>query len=228
MKLAVAIAIVGACATTSPTPTDDTDTILARRAAEPIACPTGTAEVVVTGVHYCAARCAGALEGNLWFAGLDLVARYDDGPVFAVRRQDSTIARPAQVPDDVCRTLPHGCACTSAACLYDWHAVAFDRDAIGIPPRCTADDPACGPEAFDHGCVAAAGTRKPITNIAPGYTDCDHDGECVNSGCGYQCESTRKVDPHVAYTCQGNSAMDHRLAHAMCGCIQHACAWFEM
>jgi hypothetical protein len=216
----IAVVVLAACGPnvrSDTTPPSRSDT----RARE---CPRGGRALVGSGVLYCLATCEGALEDDVSFSGMYLVARYDDGLVFAA-------TGPRTTPDEVCRALPHGCACTTPACQHDWLSLAnAQHDKIGVPPRCLADDPECGPEAFDHGCIGELGYRPgarrvPITQIRAGaHDDCDHDGECVASGAGPPCNSTRKIDPHISYI----NGLDHAPPGALCGCIDHACALFSM
>jgi hypothetical protein len=63
-----------------------------------------------------------------------------------------------------------------------------------------------------------------VRELLAAPADCDSDGECIDSGCGYRCLSTRDRSDHF-YLCLGISDLDNALATAACGCFHHHCAW---
>jgi hypothetical protein len=228
MRLELAVAALAACAA-------------GQRVSETDSCPPGSDEIRFGGDRYCAVRCAGALEDDVSFQGLELFGRYDDGPVFHAFQSQ----RAGDPPDWLCRSLPHGCECATPACTYNYGVLAREasthrRTLNGrilhgqVPPRCQASDPDCGPEAFSQRCIGELGyhpgaARFPVFEIAPGpHNDCDFDGECAASGWGRPCRSTRKADTGDlgdAYVGGVRRSLHER---ALCGCIQHTCALFEI
>jgi hypothetical protein len=200
-------------------------------------CPPGASELRVGDVQYCLISCHGAIEDGVHHTGTDFVGRFDDGIVVALQRGGADgfyVATPSGAPEAVCRWLPHGCRCTTPACKFAearWTAIRNDDRAV--MPRCEASDPDCGPEAFRGVCVASLGfqpgvARRPIGRGHDPNRPCSFDGECVNSGCGYQCLSVRTLERGTTFTCIGHPATDALLDRALCGCVEGSCSWFEV
>lgn len=205
-------------------------------------CPPGSSELRVGDVQYCLISCHGALEDTVYYTGTDSVGVFDDGRVVVVQRHDangSSIDTPRGVPDAVCRWLPHGCRCTTPACKYATPSTTADQDGNPIVrPRCEASDPDCGPETFRGVCPAAVGYepgvgRYPLVSdpLTPGHA-CTYDGECINSGCGYQCSSIATIEKRIAdqivFTCEARVGLEEIYNRALCGCVQGNCVWFEV
>jgi hypothetical protein len=100
-------------------------------------------------------------------------------------------------------------------------------------PRCTPDDPACGPLRYLGGAESTrrkvcSDRRVPIDRaFSPAYGSlsggtCSHDGECSVGGCGNQCTTWTNAGGYG--TCEGHSRMEE--APAYCGCVEGSCAWF--
>lgn len=92
-----------------------------------------------------------------------------------------------------------------------------------LGPRCAGDDLACEPvpynlrEAYDP-----LGDRHAdvLGELSAGA--CEHDGECVQAGCGNHCVSWELGGAHEAATCEG-----YQFSRAVfCGCVAGECAWF--
>lgn len=192
-----------------------------------------------TGAAYCLITCEGAAQDGS-FGGTPV----DDGIVRPLGGAAYTPEASA-LPPEVCAKLPHGCRCTTPACTYahDRERASHDltrREAFddGIDPafaaRCRADDRACGAQPFRRTCLDNVFTRadQPIhlvfhdhaRELLAAPVDCDSDGECVDSGCGYQCSSTRDHS-HRVYTCIGLPGVEEQLGSAACGCFHQHCAW---
>jgi hypothetical protein len=206
-------------------------------------CPRDTEQVDTAEARYCVATCVGILEDGVRFAGLSNVVHYDGAEVFAIPHQnlDGTFhSPPTSVPEEVCRRLPHGCACSDRACLWveerERRGREFARQpstSAPFPARCEGGDPACGPEAFSHQCLDRAGyragrQRTPVFGRQRQQEpNCSHDGECIDSGCGYGCLSVRaREDPSIAALCLRDPKSDAALADAFCGCVEGSCRWF--
>jgi hypothetical protein len=108
-------------------------------------------------------------------------------------------------------------------------------------PRCvpTATEP-CEPLPYCKqktwpGCANApsfqpGAARKPT--LAPGSAiyglelpqtagECQHDGECVQAGCGNGCVA------YTAPTMPGTCPWIPQLTNSFCGCVSGSCVWFE-
>ncbi|MCZ7680249.1 MAG: hypothetical protein M5U28_16370 [Sandaracinaceae bacterium] len=89
-------------------------------------------------------------------------------------------------------------------------------------PRCSAASPFCLPEAYE-GCAATTyrpGATRHLLDIGHAGGACEHDGECVQAGCGNDCVAWDLAGG--AGTCEG-----YTLSHpAYCGCVEGRCAWF--
>ncbi len=190
-------------------------------------CPAGSREIAVGVERYCVLSCSGVLEDSVRCGGWG-VGRFDGALVCLVQHHDPSTSScvvvngpPTTPPNEVCRALPHGCVCSDPACTWTG------------PERCAASDPQCGPEAFSGTCLDRVGYR-PTATRRPAFggsfvrsldNPCTFDGECVNSGCGYQCLSTTRHS-NMGYTCEGHGEWDRALADAFCGCVAGQCAWF--
>jgi hypothetical protein len=131
-----------------------------------------------------------------------------------------------------------------------WHPLSSDapscpwRTPSAEPgePRCRQGDPWCGPDTL-FACLddlryerdaARHLVMEPVQwPVAP---RCTYDGECVaNRGCGPStCERVPpKIAPsgtsleNVYYVCGLNTTGENPLRNDFCGCVDHACAWFE-
>lgn len=116
-------------------------------------------------------------------------------------------------------------------------SLSMDDAALGVRidlhwkpgPRCTPDNPACGPipVARDK-CPADVGYRADSTRVLvfqdqdPGGDQCRHDGECDSSFCE-SCFSTRELDRTISGDCFYRSGMK---PHALCGCVAGRCTFF--
>ncbi len=195
-------------------------------------CPQGTEEIDAAGERYCLGTCEGALEDNVRFSGVDYIDRFDDGPLYKLRGGLASTTKP---PDDLCRSLPHGCACTTPACTYGRRQIAATNPfEPNTPPRCLEQDPSCGPEAFAGSCVGTIGYHRGVHRrpVYPSYStrpfvrdECSYDGECVASGWGPACVSVHKIQPDVSYI---GGADPEPLQQALCGCVHNACELFEV
>lgn len=196
-------------------------------------CPPGASELRVGDVQYCLISCHGAIEDSVHYNGTHRVGTFDDGIVVALQRgEGGAPSMPKTVPDAVCRWLPRGCRCTTPACRFAERRNTALREEVPPPmSRCEVRDPDCGPEAFRHSCVAEVGYQPGVSRRPFGGPDpkrpCSFDGECVDSGCGYQCLSTRGSEA-TSYTCIGLPYEDARLDRALCGCVEGSCRWFEV
>ena len=194
-------------------------------------CPDGSRTMDVKGVRYCIVSCPGVLEDRVWFVGLWELADFDGAKVFSVQHHDANgvvVERPQEIPQEVCRALPRGCSCASEPCRpADVLEAAVPRPKA----RCSVDDAECGPEAFSRTCLDWAGyrARAPRLRVGRNAVDqpCFHDGECANSGCGYQCLSFRSVRVDEAFECIGKPQTEKVLADAFCGCVEGTCGWFK-
>src|SRR5262245_61876069 len=85
--------------------------------------------------------------------------------------------------------------------------------------RCAADDSACGPEPFRAQCLEQTDYSRnaPRVPFAPQPQregdECAYDGECADSGCGYQCLSLRSGG-NDAFTCEGRPDVEEQLEDA--------------
>jgi len=91
-------------------------------------------------------------------------------------------------------------------------------------PRCTADDPACGPVPYEAACVERTDydpkARRTLVSARSGLGPCGYDGECGVGGCGNECVPTHLVD-HGG-TCEGRIGWEN----VYCGCVEAKCVWF--
>ncbi len=91
-------------------------------------------------------------------------------------------------------------------------------------PRCSANDPACGPRPYEgEGCVDLDATRswsRRVIGLRETKSACTHDGEC--GACNAVC--TDYV--HRPFACTDEYATG--LRDAYCGCVDGACRWFEL
>jgi hypothetical protein len=188
-------------------------------------CPRGSRTVEVGTDRYCIVTCAGALEDRVHVDGAWGGGAYDGALVALVQHHDPSTSScvvvnrpPPFLPPEVCALLPHGCVCQDAACTWSGRE------------RCAASDPQCGPEAFSNECVDRVGYRatapRRVVRRAQRDNACSYDGECVSSGCGYSCDSTRG-NGGMSYTCEGHGDLDEALADAYCGCVAGICSWFK-
>lgn len=115
-------------------------------------------------------------------------------------------AEEGPLPEAICEQLPNGCDAPPR---------------VGPPtgPRCTPDNPLCLPRPYE-GCHAFAvdGPRRP-SELGTSAGACEHDGECMISGCGNDCV---RWDQTGAGTCEGY--LPER--PTFCGCVSGACQWF--
>jgi hypothetical protein len=179
----------------------------------------------------CVVSCPGVLEDRVWFVGLWALAQFDGSKVFSVQHHDANgvvVDPPPEIPEEVCRALPRGCTCSSELCKP---SEALAANPAQLEARCSADDAECGPEAFSHTCLDWAGyrpraPRRIVMASALRSQSCSYDGECANSGCGYQCLSLRNPRSNESFLCIKNFRMEALLADAFCGCVEGTCAWF--
>jgi hypothetical protein len=197
-----------------------------------IDCPGGSSAMDVRGVRYCLVTCPGALEDDLRYRGLARIDAVDGALILAVESDDRGRAQavPGSVPEEVCRALPTGCSCATEACRALHGETSTES---GPRSRCLASDPGCGPQAFEHECRDALGyrsaaPRKPMGGTQGVERPCTYDGECFDSGCGYQCLSVhhRTAGKQVSFTCEANERIGYALRDAYCGCVAGNCAWF--
>jgi hypothetical protein len=198
-------------------------------------CPPGASELRVGDIQYCLISCHGAIEDQVHYTGTGWVGTFDDGIVVAVHQREGGIdPGMPKTPDAVCRWLPHGCQCATPACRFaEKRRAAIAAEQAVHMPRCEASDPDCGPEPFRGTCVAGLGfqpgvSRVPISRGHDPDRPCSFDGECVNSGCGYQCLSVQTLQANTAYTCIGLPKVDALLDRALCGCVEGSCSWFTV
>ena len=94
----------------------------------------------------------------------------------------------------------------------------------GLGPRCAATDPACRPEAYDHGAhFDPDGPRHPGALADHSIGSCHHDGDCRVGGCGNHCMSWEYGGAHEGATCEGY-VFQHPV---FCGCVAGECGWFS-
>jgi hypothetical protein len=128
-------------------------------------------------------------------------------------------------------------SCASRYCAGA-HAISCPprnpEDQTGIPdqaPRCAPTQPECGPIPFGNRTLAKSSYKPGARRIVCGRIDCDepcqHDGECVYTGCGYRCVSTHGASVGDFYTCEGQPRTEAALRDHFCGCVNGACAWFH-
>jgi hypothetical protein len=115
-------------------------------------------------------------------------------------------------------------------------SLSLDDAAVGVRvdlhakpgPRCSPDDPACGPIPVSRDkCPADVGyrpgaSRTPVFRQPDGGGECAHDGEC-DSGTCESCFSTREIDRSISGDCFYSSGMK---ANALCGCVSGRCTFF--
>jgi hypothetical protein len=100
-------------------------------------------------------------------------------------------------------------------------------------PRCTPEDPTCGPVPLGAGKSASPGDRcsnhrHPVDPpSSPAFRrfsrgSCAHDGECTIGGCGNRC--TAWTEGNFISTCEGYRKIQE--VPAYCGCVDGACTWF--
>ena len=114
-------------------------------------------------------------------------------------------------------------------------SLALDDATVGVRvdlhrkpgPRCTPDDPSCGPipVARDK-CPADVGYR-PDTSRTVIFEQlhggaCAHDGDC-DSGTCESCFSTRESDRYIVGDCFFMTGMK---PNALCGCVAGRCTFF--
>jgi hypothetical protein len=98
-------------------------------------------------------------------------------------------------------------------------------------PRCSAEDPQCGPEPVRDGEPVCFEPMAPRERLPPGDelpappargSVCSHDGECLIAGCGNAC--VRYPFSRVETNCKGFAWLDDR---ALCGCVEGSCSFFK-
>ncbi len=117
--------------------------------------------------------------------------------------------------------VPHG---VGVELNVVWHTAGL--------PRCTTEDPDCGPQLYGGGCLseidyAWGGPRVPLLSAPrePG-NDCVHDGDCFGSelaclGCWGRFEGD--ITTHMACISPRGRDWDG----AMCGCYNGRCTYFR-
>lgn len=150
------------------------------------------------GERYCAIAC----DARERIACPDDLPHRTDAPGVAVCRAEEGPLSPA-----MCAQLPNGCEVAPTGTSG---------------PRCSAASPFCLPEAYE-GCAATTyrpGAARHLLDIGHADGACEHDGECVQAGCGNDCVAWDLAGG--AGTCEG-----YTLSHpAYCGCVEGRCAWF--
>jgi len=97
-------------------------------------------------------------------------------------------------------------------------------------PRCASDDPACGPQPLDSSgpaCFYPSKSRKrlPAGESSPPSARepaCAHDGDCRIAGCGNVC--VHYSFGRISTDCEAPGWLHE---NAFCGCVNHACSFFE-
>jgi hypothetical protein len=128
-------------------------------------------------------------------------------------------------------------SCTNEPCrrpisVYDTKTCEIAPTITGCRPlpRCSATDPACGPQpvpGYDR-CYRPGAPRKPLRARASNRpAECKHDGECTLGPCGLSCISYRHLVPYG-----DGKFLSNCMAHGpdrddvLCGCVSGRCALF--
>jgi len=93
-----------------------------------------------------------------------------------------------------------------------------------LGPRCELDQASCAPEPFTtEARYDPFGKRGPRFHLGSRGGPCDHDGECMLSGCGNRCEHWTCPGAYEASTCEGYSFSKP----TFCGCVRGECGFFS-
>jgi len=107
-------------------------------------------------------------------------------------------------------------SCAARSCPAN-HGSRVDPETGGLYTS-TADS---GPQVFADACYDPKAPRIALHGVDWGGT-CSRDGDCGE--CEYACQ---RVSRGMSCQMMGRSGMDQKLRHALCGCLDRQCTWFE-